>query len=156
MRLMTVLCAVTMLAVAHVSWAQEHPACANLAHTAKQRDSKQLRSIAASCSNPSVRELYYNRALHLELVTEAKVMEGLIEFRAPHSSNTMLGHQMYIALIEAVAPVWFPDLQERLEFLNGEYERRGEIARLRLRGYDPLADRLERQSGGLPLPTSVD
>ena len=156
MRWIAVLFAVTMLAAAPATWAQEHAACGEPARSAAVRDSTQLRKMAAACDNPAISALYYNRAAHLELLAEAHVMSGLIAFRPSSSNSSLLSYRIYIAMIEALAPVWFPRVEERIAFLNAEYERRSEIARLRLRGYDPLANRLERQSGALPLPTSVD
>ncbi|KPK40820.1 MAG: hypothetical protein AMJ69_01025 [Gammaproteobacteria bacterium SG8_47] len=156
MRLLTVVCLVCALGTTPTSWAQEHYACNDTALGSALRDSAQLRTIAASCTNRPISELYYNRASHLDLVDEARVLDGLIAFGAHGSSDTLLGYQMYIAMIESFAPVWFPRLEDRVLFLNAEYERRGEIARLRLRGYDPLADRLERQSGGLTMPVRID
>lgn len=55
-------------------------------------------------------------------------------------------YQIYIGLIEAFAATLYPDPVERLNFLTQEYSRQIEIAELRLRGYDNLADRMERDT----------
>ena len=55
-------------------------------------------------------------------------------------------YSLYMALIEQMAPVWYPDASARVAFLNHEYDRRSEIARLRLRGYERVADQLEHTS----------
>ncbi len=47
-------------------------------------------------------------------------------------------------MLEALAPLWFPDADARIEFLRNEYDHRGEVVELRLRGFDRIADRLER------------
>jgi hypothetical protein len=52
---------------------------------------------------------------------------------------------MFMTLVELFASRRFPKWTDRLVFLNGEYRKHNEIAELRLRGYDRLADRLERQ-----------
>jgi hypothetical protein len=51
-----------------------------------------------------------------------------------------------MALLEQMTPIWYPDSAGRVDFLNHEYDRHGEIARLRLRGYDHVADHLEREA----------
>lgn len=52
---------------------------------------------------------------------------------------------MYIAMLEEFAPLYYPDIQQRVKFLNMIYERRSEVVELRLHGYDKLADALERK-----------
>ncbi len=91
-------------------------------------------------------QLYYHRAYHADLLAEGNALADLIPYTQGEGSYHFQSYRMYMALIEAFAPNWYSDPVERVGFLNAEYERRAEIAELRLRGYDRRADRLERQT----------
>ncbi|MGD8497260.1 MAG: hypothetical protein PVG82_00040 [Chromatiales bacterium] len=134
------------LAASGVALAQEHPACSDLDYRYETHSSKGLRTIAASCGIPAIANLYYNRAYHADLVAEGTTLAGLIAHSPNRSGARFESYRLYMAMVEQLAPTWYPDTSERVRFLNREYDRRGEIARLRLRGYDHLADRLEREA----------
>jgi len=133
------------LMVSGVAHAQEHPACGDLDYRYEALASHELRSIAASCQSESVTNLYYNRAHHADLVNEARTLAGLISHSNARSSTRFETYQLYMTLVEQMAPTWYADVEERADFLNREYDQRGEIARRRLRGYDHIADYLERK-----------
>jgi hypothetical protein len=127
-------------------YAQEHLGCKDFEYRYEAHSSEELREIAASCKSKSIANLYYNRAYHVDLVLEASVFNGLVVYSGDSSRVRIDSYRLYIALLEQMAPIWFPDISARVAFLNHEYDRRGEIARLRLRGYDRVADQLERTS----------
>lgn len=130
------------------AFAQEHPGCRNLDYGYQQHTPVELRAIAASCRYPDVAYLYYNRAYHAELLSRADAMASLIPYsgREKQKQYDLLSYRYYMAMIEDLASVWYPDPIARVRFLNLEYDRRSEIAELRLKGYDQIADRLERRA----------
>lgn len=145
MKLMKLLIALA-LSGSGAALAQEHPACHDLGYRYEAHASEELRRIAASCASKPAAKLYYNRAYHADLVVEGRTLAGLIAYSPAHGGARFEAYRLYMGLLEQLAPVWYPDPAERIAFLNSEYDRRGEIARLRLRGYDHLADRLEREA----------
>lgn len=103
----------------------------------------EVRALARDCDVAALADLYYRRAYHLEFLQRGAQYESMVILyggQRPWLPN----YRLYIALIEAMAPQWFTDAGARIDFLRGEYERKGEIAELRLRGMDHMADRLER------------
>ena len=126
--------------------AQEHPACRNPAYEYQAHSPEELRGIAATCKSTPVAALYFNRAYHADLVSEAAALAGLIAYADDSSREGFVAYRLYMALLEQLAPVWFPDPAARTAFLNREYDHRVEIAGLRLLGYDHVADHLERNT----------
>lgn len=120
--------------------------CSDTAAPFEQLSSDELVSIAAACESEALKQLFYNRAHHQELIEETHQYSRLIPYSKRDSSQHLYGYRFYIAMIEAMAPVWYPDAKARIRFLNTEYEYCNEIVELRLQGYDNLADRLERSS----------
>jgi hypothetical protein len=137
----------------NTAWAGEHPACQDLAYDYHANSAAGLREIARTCHDPAIARLYYNRAYHLDLIHRAREQSDLISYSSrsgqylatPERVRQMESYQLYMALIEAMAPRWFDDPAERIAFLNEEYDRHGELAELRLKGYDHLADFKERE-----------
>jgi len=104
----------------------------------------EIRALARSCEGTKLADLYYRRAYHMELLARNSPRVGsLIVYGGRRSS--LEDYRLYIALLEDMAPIWFPDPDQRIEFLRGEYDHRGDIIELRLRGLDRLADRLEKE-----------
>ena len=130
-------------------FAEQHRACRDLDYPFGDHTPSERRAIAASCQSGPVARLYYHRARHADLVAEERTLARLIAYSPPASRYHFAAYEVYIALIEALAPVWYADPAARVEFLNAEYDHRGEVAELRLHGYDTLADRLEGKS---PVP----
>ncbi|UCB54895.1 MAG: hypothetical protein JSW45_13330 [Thiotrichales bacterium] len=123
--------------------AQEHPACRNIAYHYEAHISDEPRSMANSCPSTSIANLHYIRVYHPDLVTEATALAGLISYSDNSSNVHFEAYRLYIALHEQMAPIGYPDSAARVALLNREYDRRVEIASLRLRGYDQVADHLE-------------
>ncbi|UCE88510.1 MAG: hypothetical protein JSW10_09180 [Pseudomonadota bacterium] len=126
-----------------VGQANDHSACADPYFRHSEQSSEQLRIIAASCSDPAVSELFFNRAFHADLVAKAQSLARRRAHDLNSSRTDFRSYQTYITFVEALAPIWFPETSERARFLNHEYRRHGEIAELRLNGHHRLADRLE-------------
>lgn len=125
--------------------AQEHEGCLNLHYDYHKNTAKQLRIIAATCQSDGIAHLYYNRAYHVDLLKEGETLSQIDALYSRDLTRYIETYRFYIALIEAFAPRWYPDLEARAAFLNQEYDHRGEVAELRLHGYDHLADVKERQ-----------
>jgi hypothetical protein len=125
--------------------AKEHEACSNLNYPYQAHSSKELRAIAATCQSDSISRLYYNRAYHVDLLLEGETLSQIIALHNRDMRRHIEAYRFYIALLEAFAPSWYPDADARAAFLNKEYDRLGEVAELRLHGYDHLADVKEKQ-----------
>jgi hypothetical protein len=130
------------------AFAQEHPGCRDLDYPYQHLSSAELRAIAASCRYRDIAYLYYNRAYHADLLSRADALASLIPYsgREKEKQYDMQSYRYYMAMLEQLASVWYPDPMARVRFLNLEYDRRSEIAELRLKGYDHIADRLERRA----------
>lgn len=120
--------------------------CSDITVPYEQFSSDELASIALACESEAVKQLFYNRAHHQELINESHQYSRLIPYSNRSSGQHLYSYRFYIAMIEAMAPVWYPDAEARIRFLNTEYEYYNEIVELRLQGYDNLADQLERSS----------
>jgi hypothetical protein len=135
-------------------YAGEHRACRDISYPYLGLSSNKLRAIAATCNNEEIAKLFYNRAYHSDLASEARTYAGLMTYSrgtgstfttAPPRIARFRGYLLYISLIEQFASERYPDLQQRARFLNREYDSQGEIAELRLRGYEHMANHRERQ-----------
>ncbi len=134
------------LTVSGSALAQEHPACSKLDYHLEPYDSTLLRAIAASCKSESIANLYYNRAYHADLVIEGTTLAELDVYSREGNVAHFDRYRLYMALLEQMAPIWYEDSAERASLLNREYDRSNEVARLRLRGYDHAADKLEHKT----------
>ena len=137
---------VAMFVPAWPAAADEHPACREMAGLDRQYDPDQLRAIAASCRVPEVTELYLNRAHHLLLLDKYERFErSLIHYGDREHRAYIEAYRIHIGLAEAFAN---ERLRQQdglvLRRLNRIYDQTGEIAEMRFRGYDLIADRLER------------
>lgn len=125
--------------------AADHPACREPAYDWLALTPGELRSIAATCSTPSFGELNYHRAYLRDLLGEDAAVAGLISWTAIERQPAMESHGVHMLLLEQLAPLYLETMQERVAFLNAEYEVRNEIAELWLRGYGTLAARLSER-----------
>jgi len=125
--------------------ANESPACHDHESSYINSSAKELRSIAVSCEDKGIAQLFYNRAYHKYLLSEGKALSGIILHNSESSAYQFTAYSLYIAMVEELAPLYYPDAQQRIEFLNTVYERRSEVVELRLKGNDRLADALERK-----------
>lgn len=136
---------ISVLMGASVALAEQSPSCVDTNFEYMNLTAKELRSIAATCHSGELSQLYYNRAYHADLVEEGKTLSELIAYYSRGVEHHFEAYRLYIALIETMSPIWYPNPKDRVTFLNKEYEQRGEVAELRLHGYDRLADAKERQ-----------
>ena len=133
------------LLVSNVVMAGENPACHNPTQAFFNHQATELRNIAASCADNEVARLFYNRAYYKDLLVESKILSNLIQHNAESANYQITAYQLYIAMVEEFAPLYYPNIQQRIDFLNLVYERRSEVVELRLHGNNKLADVLERK-----------
>lgn len=130
--------------------ADEHIACRQPG-SYESYSTETLLEIAHSCKAHEVANLFYNRANHLIQ------LKKYIQFeRSLHNLDSGGGiayidtYRIHIALAEALLNKSLNLDAGSIRRLNRIYEHSSEIAELRFRGYDLLADRLERQQGQKP------
>ena len=102
-------------------------------------------SIAASCTRPALAKLIYNRAHLYELMTEFNDLNQALS--ADSTSRTYYqAYRIFIGLAEAFAVKAIAEGDSvALNRLNRTYQEYIAITELRLKGYDLIADRLERE-----------
>ena len=137
--------AILAMVISNIAMAKEHPACHDQEFDHVNSSASELRTIAATCVDKGVTRLFYNRAYHKYLLSEGKALSGIILHNTESSDYQLTAYRLYIAMVEELAPLYYPDTQQRIEFLNTVYERRSEVVELRLKGNDRLADALERK-----------
>ena len=82
--------------------ADEDPACSTPDKTFLETGATELRQIAASCTDPGISRLFYNRAYNKDLLAEGKVLSTL-ETINDQSGYLITSYRLYIALIEEMA-----------------------------------------------------
>ncbi|MBW9259031.1 MAG: hypothetical protein K1562_15580 [Candidatus Thiodiazotropha sp. (ex. Lucinisca nassula)] len=128
------------------SVSEEHPACLDLPLTEPGYSTGELLTIAKSCKSPQVADLYFHRAQHIKLLKKFHDFErGLLQYGEKDDDSYIESYRIHMAVIEAFST---HDLlndrrHQTLATLNRIYEQSHEIAELRFRGYDLIADRLE-------------
>ena len=141
---------ITVLMMGLLAWqahAQEHPACKNLVFADLYDSTEELLSIANSCRAPAVSELYLNRAHHRRMLQKFEMFErSLMRLREGDNRAYIESYRIHIGLAEAFAAgrLSLQD-EEAVRRLNRVYDESTEIAEMRFRGYDLIANRLERQ-----------
>ncbi|MET0038070.1 MAG: hypothetical protein ABW097_19430 [Candidatus Thiodiazotropha lotti] len=128
------------------SLSEEHPACLVLPLTEPGYSTGELLTIANSCKSTQVAELYYHRAQHIKLLRKFKEFErGLLQYGEKDDDSYIESYRIHIAIIEAFSShdLLTDKRDQTLVTLNRIYEQAHEIAELRFRGYDLIADRLE-------------
>lgn len=124
--------------------ADPHPACRAAIAPAVPVDAAELRSIATSCRPGPRADLWYNRAYHAELLDRYRSMMQLEAYWPQEDARNYYSYRLFIALSEALAlQTMEPDSTDTVVWLNSIYDRAGEVAEMRLKGYDLQADRLE-------------
>jgi hypothetical protein len=124
-------------------------ACSTQTLAAPHNSPQLLRQVAPTCDSAALTDLLYNRAYHAELLERYRSVMRLEGYRGQDDARDYHAYRIFIGLSEALAQS--PALQSRAEgqaaaWLNSVYDRATEIAELRLKGYDLIADRLERQA----------
>ena len=72
-------------------------------------------------------------------------ISGISLYNSESSDCQLTAYRLFIAMVEELASLYYPDIKQRIEFLNKIYEERSEVVELRLQGNDRLADALERK-----------
>jgi hypothetical protein len=127
--------------------AREHPACKDLAFVDIYDSTDKLLYIANSCRTPAVSELYLNRAHYRQMLREFERFERSLMHLGDGDNRAYIeSYRIHIGLAEAFAAsrLALQD-EEMVRQLNRLYDESTEIAEMRFRGYDLIADRLERQ-----------
>ncbi|PVV13021.1 MAG: hypothetical protein B6D77_04875 [gamma proteobacterium symbiont of Ctena orbiculata] len=129
----------TLLAV------DEHVACQH-PNAYADYDADTLHSIARSCKVSEVADLYYHRASHIRQLEKYLLFEHKLNNLGDSENIAYIDtYRIHIGLAEALlSKVLAPDAPLALNRLNRIYERSGEIAELRFRGYDLIANRLQQ------------
>ena len=141
---------ITALMMGMLAWqvsAQEHPACRDLAFASLYDSTDELLYIANSCQAPAVSELYLNRAHHRRMLKKFEQFERSLMRLGDRDNRAYIeSYRIHIGLAEAFAATRLSLLDEEVvKRLNRVYDESTEIAEMRFRGYDLIADRLERQ-----------
>lgn len=104
----------------------------------------EMRALAAGCPPGPTADLWYNRAYHAELLERYRSAMRLEVYRTADDARNYHSYRVFIELSEALAR-HAPSATggDRVAWLNSIYDRAGEIAEMRLKGYDLQADRLE-------------
>lgn len=126
------------------SLAEGHPACAEGLKSERSAAAVEMRDIAASCPPGATADLWYNRAYHADLLDRYQRLMQLEAYRAQDDARNYHSYRIFIGLSEALAR-YGQQAQggDAVVWLNSIYDRAGEIAEMRLKGYDLQADRLE-------------
>lgn len=126
--------------------ANQHEACQHPS-TYQDYGVETLLTIAQSCEVGAVADLFYNRANHIRQVEKYFQFEAKLNKPGNRDNTAYIeAYRIHIALAEALlSKALTPDAPLTLNRLNRIYERSGEIAELRFRGYDLLANRLEQR-----------
>jgi hypothetical protein len=124
---------------------EEHVACQH-PNAYADYSASTLRLIAQSCKVSEVADLFYNRASHLRQLEKYVLFEQRLNNLGDRESIAYIdSYRIHIGLAEALLnKTLSPDATLTLSRLNQIYERSGEIAELRFRGYDLLANRLNK------------
>ena len=149
MRTQRFLLALTALAcVDHA--AAEHPACVRPEADFSKTSPSALRDIAATCENPEVERLFFNRAYARDLQADYHTYLKLIPFRWIDSQDhvNFNAYRMFLSLAEAFSIQLIDRQEQRITWLNRAYEQANEIAELRMKGNDRVADRRIREMQG--------
>ena len=126
--------------------ADQDPACRDLGLKDRAYTTDRLMEIARSCRAPEVAELYYNRAQYRrQLEKFTRFERALYHYGERDNMAYIESYRIFIGMAEAFAADRLSSLDAAaLQQLNRAYERSGEIAEMHFRGYDLIANRLER------------
>jgi hypothetical protein len=123
----------------------EHVACQH-PNTYENYGVETLLSIAQSCKVTEVADLFYNRANHIRQVEKYFQFEHSLNKRDTESIAYIDSYRIHIGLAEALlGKALTAESTQTLSRLNRIYERSGEIAELRFRGYDLLAKGIQQR-----------
>ena len=104
----------------------------------------ELRATAERCPPGPTADLWYNRAYHSDLLRRYRSAMELEVYRASDDARNYHSYRIFIGLSEALARhARRSGDPENVVWLNSIYDRAGEVAEMRLKGYDLQADHLE-------------
>jgi hypothetical protein len=125
--------------------ADEHVACQQ-PNTYDGYGVETLISIAQSCKVTEVADLFYNRANHIRQLQKYFQFEHRLNKRHAENVAYIDAYRIHVGLAEALlSKALMPGSTQTISRLNRIYERSGEIAELRFRGYDLIANRLQQR-----------
>ncbi|MES9970235.1 MAG: hypothetical protein ABW092_09390 [Candidatus Thiodiazotropha sp.] len=140
-----IICVVLVLYSGKLLAADEHVACQQPnAYAGYSADA--LRAIARSCKVAEVADLFYHRASHIHQLEKYLLFEHTLNKLGDSGNIAYIdSYRIHIGMAEALlSKELAPDATQTLNRLNRIYERSGEIAELRFRGYDLIANRLQQ------------
>ncbi len=142
-----ILGALLLLAGYATSAMGQHAACQQLNIHSEKYSQKDLLDIAKSCRDPAVSALYYNRAYHLRMLEKYRFFErSLSHYRGDAGQAYIDAYRIHIGLAEAfLAKQLTTNKIEAVRRLNEIYDQSSEIAEMRFKGYDLLANRMQRE-----------
>ncbi|MCB1735132.1 MAG: hypothetical protein H6981_02585 [Gammaproteobacteria bacterium] len=141
------LIALTSLLFAHVANGAQNAACLTPDADFSKTSPIALRAIATSCENPDIERLFYNRAYASDLQADYHTYLKLIPYRRIDSQDQVNfnAYRMFLGLAEAFSTQVNGTEGDRIAWLNRAYEQANELAELRMKGYDRIADRRVRE-----------
>jgi hypothetical protein len=142
-----ILGALLMLAGYAASVMGQHAACQQLNISSGIYSQETLVEIAQSCREPAISELYFNRAYHLRMLEKYRFFErSLSHYRGEVGQAYIDAYRIHIGLAEAFIEKYLSSNRiEAVIQLNEIYDQSSEIAEMRFRGYDLLANRMEKE-----------
>ncbi|MDJ0805288.1 MAG: hypothetical protein QNJ78_00495 [Gammaproteobacteria bacterium] len=137
--------ALVLLLAVYSTAAEQHSACDTLSIDHLGATIDQLRAIAETCEWPEIATLFYNRAYLRELILEYDRINSMISADRSHQAN-FEAYRILIGLVESfAAEALSRGDADTVTRLNRTYDHYIEIAELRLKGYDLIANRMERE-----------
>ena len=139
----SILAIVLMAGMAGESAAGEHTACLDIDFPYRDLSSAELKSIAASCNESTMAELYFRRARYAELAEDHAVMGRLERVQKNRNDWTVEQDQLFLTLVEIFTAQRDMPEEQRAQVLGRALEHAIAVSELRLKGYDLQAKRLE-------------
>ena len=136
---------ISFLLTATALRAEQHAACDKPNLQDLDRSAKRLHAIAETCERPEISRLFYKRAYMRELLDQYEQLNETISTN-DESQASYETYRILIGLVEAFAGGALSGGDTRmLSRLSRTYDHYIEIAELRLKGYDLIANRMERE-----------
>lgn len=134
---------VLVAGMAGKSAAGEHPACLDIDFPYRDLSSTELKSIADSCNEGTMADLYFQRARYTELAEDHAVMNRLERVQKNSNDWTVKQDRLFLTLVEIFTAQRDMPAAQRTRVLGRALDHAIAVSELRLRGYDLQAKRLE-------------
>ena len=134
---------VLVAGMAGKSVAGEHPACLDIDFPYRTLSSAELKSIADSCNEGTIADLYFQRARYTELAEDHAVMNRMERVQKNRNDWTVEQDQLFQTLVEIFTAQRNMPEEQRTQVLGRALDHTIAVSELRLRGYDRQAKRLE-------------